>query len=205
MKFCGECGARFAHQQHAPDEQRRHTCTACGTTHYENPRVIVSCIVCWNNRILMCRRSQEPARGQWTVPSGYLECGETLQQCAVRETVEETGVIVDASRLELYSVTSMTAIQQVAIAFRVSVSVSADPHPHPGPECLDAAFKSEADLATMEFAWRRAMGDSLERLFGEMRSGDFTIKVATLGSDQGTGFKSRRYRVEPAGGDETTG
>jgi ADP-ribose pyrophosphatase len=156
----------------------------------------VSCIVCWNNQILMCRRSQEPGRGQWTVPSGYLECGETLEECAVRETAEETGVIVDVGRLELYSVTSMTAIEQVAVAFRVSVF--AEPQPRPGPECLDVAFKSEADLATLDFAWRRAMGDSLERLFRELRSGDFSIKVATLGSDQGTGFKSRRYRIESA-------
>jgi hypothetical protein len=120
----------------------------------------------------------------------------------VRETLEETSVIVDANRLELYSVTSMTAIEQVAVAFRVCVT--ADPHPRPGPECLDAAFKSETDLATMEFAWRRAMGDSLERLFREMRSGDFSIKVATLGSDQGIGFTSRRYRIESACGDETS-
>jgi hypothetical protein len=103
-------------------------------------------------------------------------------------------VIVDAGRLELYSVTSMTAIEQVAVAFRVTVNE--DPKPRPGSECLDVAFMSEADLATTEFAWRRAMGDSLERLFREMRSGDFSIKVATLGSEQGTGFKSRRYKVE---------
>ena len=196
MKFCSECGVRIARQGSAPDGQKRYTCVACGHTHYENPRVIVSCIVCWDNKILICRRAQEPARGQWTVPCGFLECGETLEECAVRETLEETGVIVDAGRLELYSITNMTAIEQVAVAFRVTVT--ADPQPRPGPECLDVAFMSEADLATTEFAWRRAMGDSLERLFREMRSGDFSIKVATLGSDQGIGFKSRRYRVGPA-------
>ena len=96
----------------------------------------------------------------------------------------------------------MTAIQQVAVAFRVSIKTI--PHPSPGPECLEAAFKSEADLATMEFAWRRAMGDSLERLFREVRSGHFSIKVATLGSDQGDGFTSRRYRIESACGNETS-
>jgi ADP-ribose pyrophosphatase YjhB (NUDIX family) len=197
MKFCSECGARIARQGSAQGKQWHHTCVACGTTHYENPRVIVSCIVCWDNKILICRRAQEPGRGQWAVPSGYLECGETLEECAVRETMEETGVIVEAGGLELYSVTNMTAIEQVAVAFRVTVN--ADPHPQPGQECLEVAFMSEADLATTEFAWRRAMGDSLERLFREMRSGDFSIKVATLGSEQGVGFKSRRYRVEPAG------
>jgi ADP-ribose pyrophosphatase YjhB (NUDIX family) len=194
MKFCGECGVRISRQWDAQDERRHYKCVACGITLYENPRVIVSCIVCWNNKILVCRRSQEPARGQWAVPCGFLECGETLEECAVRETMEETGVLVEAGSLELYSITNMPAIEQVAVALRVTVT--ADPHPRPGAECLDVAFMSEADLATKEFAWRRSMGDSLERLFREMRSGDFSIKLATLGTDQGIGFKSRRYKID---------
>jgi hypothetical protein len=107
---------------------------------------------------------------------------------------EETGVIVDARSLELYSITNMTAIDQVAVAFRATVT--AEPHPRPGPECLDVAFMSEADIATTDFAWRRSMGDSLERLFHEMRSGNFSIKLATLGSDEGIGFSSHRYTIQ---------
>jgi ADP-ribose pyrophosphatase YjhB (NUDIX family) len=143
---------------------------------------------------LICRRSQEPGRGRWAVPAGFLECGETLEECAVREMAEETGVVVDADRLELYSVTNMIALDQVAVAFRVTVA--AEPHPSPGPECLDVACMSEDEIATVDFAWRRSMGDSLERLFGEMRSGEFTIKLATLGSDDGIGFKSHRYGIQ---------
>ena len=202
MKFCAECGSQVAERGDAQSAPRRYDCAACGTTHYENPRVIVSCLVCWNDKILTCRRSQEPARGQWTVPSGFLECGETLEECAVRETMEETGVILEAGRLQLYSVMNMTAIEQVGIAFRTTVS--ADPHPRAGPECLDVAFMSEAELAATGFAWRRSMGDSLERLFREMRSQDFSIRLATLGSDQGDDFKSREYRVRTAFDEEIT-
>jgi ADP-ribose pyrophosphatase YjhB (NUDIX family) len=156
--------------------------------------------VCWSNQILICRRSQEPARGQWAVPAGYLECGETLEECAVRETAEETGAIVEADKLELYSVTNMTALEQVAVAFRVTVTVR--PNLRPGPESLDVAFMSEADMATTDFAWRRSMGDSLERLFREIRSGNFSIKLATLGSNEGIGFRSRRYGIESIYSDE---
>jgi ADP-ribose pyrophosphatase YjhB (NUDIX family) len=200
MKFCSECGVPVAPRGDTNDGQRHYTCDACGTTHYENPRVIVSCIVCWNNRILICRRSQEPGRGRWAVPAGFLECGETLEECAVREVAEETGVILDASSLELYSITNLTALDQVAVAFRVTVT--ADPHPHPGQECMDVSFMSEADIASTDFAWRRSMGDSLERLFREIHTGDFTIKLATLGSDDGIGFRSRRYGVESIDSDE---
>jgi ADP-ribose pyrophosphatase YjhB (NUDIX family) len=200
MKFCSECGARIAREGDTHSGHRRHTCVVCGSTHYENPRVIVSCIVCWNNRILICQRAQEPARGRWAVPAGFLECGETLEECAVREMAEETGLVVDASSLELYSVTNMTALDQVAIAFRVTVTE--EPHLEPGPECLDVAFMAEADIASTDFAWRRSMGDSLERLFREMRSGEFSIKLATLGSDDGSGFKSHRYDVGSICSDE---
>jgi ADP-ribose pyrophosphatase YjhB (NUDIX family) len=194
MKFCGECGVRTAPQGDTYDAQMHYTCGACGITHYENPRIIVSCIVCWNNQILICRRSQEPARGRWVVPGGFLECGETLEECAAREVAEETGVVVEAGKLELYSITNMTLLRQVAVAFRVTVV--AQPKPRPGPECLDVAFMSESDIGTTDFAWRRSMGDSLERLFREIRSGDFSIKLATIGSDQGIGFKARRYGIK---------
>jgi ADP-ribose pyrophosphatase YjhB (NUDIX family) len=194
MKYCSECGERVVRVQDAHPGQRRYTCVACGTTHYENPRIVVSSIVCWRDKILLCRRSHEPGRGQWAVPAGFLECGETLEECAVRELAEETGAVLAAGSLELYSITNMPAIQQVAVAFRVTIT--AEPKLRPGPECLDVAFKAEADIATIDFAWRRSMGDSLELLFREMRSGNFSIKLATLGSDEGIGFKFHRYAIE---------
>jgi len=61
----------------------------------------------------MCRRSQEPAIGQWVLPSGFLECGETLEQGAARETFEETGVSLDPNQLDLASIINITAIDQV--------------------------------------------------------------------------------------------
>ena len=202
MNFCSACGVRIARQLDVHAGHRRYTCIGCGTTHYENPRVIVSCIVCWSNQILLCRRAQEPGRGRWAVPSGFLECGETLEECAVRETAEETGVILDAESIELYSVTNMTALEQVAVAFRIKVDT--EPHPRAGPECLDVAFMSEADMATTDFAWRSSMGDSLERLFREIRSGEFSIKMATKGSSEGVGFKSRRYTIKSIDGGDST-
>ena len=50
----------------------------------------------------MVRRAQPPAVGQWAIPTGYLEFGESLEHAAARETWEETGVVVAAEKLELY-------------------------------------------------------------------------------------------------------
>jgi 8-oxo-dGTP diphosphatase len=45
-------------------------------------------------RILLVRRGREPGRGQWSIPGGRVEAGETAQQALVREVAEETGLRV---------------------------------------------------------------------------------------------------------------
>lgn len=45
-------------------------------------------------RLLLVRRANEPGRGQWSVPGGRVEAGETARQAVVREVLEETGLVV---------------------------------------------------------------------------------------------------------------
>lgn len=141
----------------------------------------------------MCRRSQEPARGQWMVPSGFLECGETLEEGAAREMLEETGVRIDPRELELHSLVNMTAIEQVAVCFRTTLT--AKPAIRCGAECLEAEFMTWEEIPFAQFAWRASIGDGLQLLFDEVRSGSFNIHLMSIGSSQGTGFKSRDYEV----------
>ena len=116
----------------------------------------------------MCRRSQEPARGQWVLPSGFLECGETLEQGAARETFEETGVSVDPSRLELSGIINITAIDQIVVAVRADLLTL--PVLRPGAECLDAAFLSEHEVPEGDFAWRRLLGSVPGKFFDELEA-----------------------------------
>lgn len=141
----------------------------------------------------MVRRAQPPAVGQWAIPTGYLEFGESLEHAAARETWEETGVVVAAEKLELCSVINMPAIRQVAIMFRIVLDVM--PAPTPGVECLDAAFLAAHEIPRGEFAWRSTMGDGPERFYRELVSGKFTIQLITLGATDGSGFRSREYQV----------
>ena len=80
MNFCTQCGARVDFRVPPGDHLPRHVCDACGTIHYQNPRLIVGCVPEHEGRILLCRRAIEPRRGYWTVPAGFMENGETLQQ-----------------------------------------------------------------------------------------------------------------------------
>ena len=51
------------------------------------------------NRVLLIRRGQPPLRGEWSLPGGVLECGETLREGAIREAREETGLVVQAGEM----------------------------------------------------------------------------------------------------------
>ena len=73
----------------AGDNLPRAVCTACGAVHYENPRIVVGCVPEWQGQVLLCQRAIEPRRGYWTVPAGFMENGETMQQAAARECHEE--------------------------------------------------------------------------------------------------------------------
>ena len=153
-------------------------------------------MVCWGEKILLCQRADEPGRGKWLAPCGFLECGESLEEGAARETFEEAGIIVNPAELELHSVVNMTAISQVAIAFRVHLAEK--PIIRPGPECLDAQFLGKHDIPAEKIAWHQSFGDGPVRFFEELRAGQFSIQLMTLGSDDGTGFKARRYRIDLA-------
>jgi 8-oxo-dGTP diphosphatase len=60
----------------------------------EWPMVGVGGVVIEQNRALLVRRAREPALGEWTIPGGLLEVGETLAAGVAREIQEETGLIV---------------------------------------------------------------------------------------------------------------
>lgn len=62
----------------------------------DRPRVAVGAIVFNEGRVLLVRRGRAPAEGEWAIPGGSVELGETLQQAAEREIREETGVAIRA-------------------------------------------------------------------------------------------------------------
>jgi 8-oxo-dGTP diphosphatase len=60
------------------------------------PQVAVGAVVIHHGRVLLVKRGNPPADGEWAIPGGRVELGETLQQAAERELLEETGISVRA-------------------------------------------------------------------------------------------------------------
>ena len=121
------------------DTHERATCAQCGYVAYENPKVVVGSVVAAAGRVLLCRRAIEPRRGAWTLPAGYLELGETLEEGAAREAEEEAGarILIDGV-LAFYSI---SRINQVQVIFRARFD---------GPERWQAGVES---LEVGLFAW----------------------------------------------------
>jgi len=118
MKYCSECGAKVSLQTVAGDNRRRYVCEACGTTHYQNPGVLVAAYVCVGDRILWIRRGIAPAAGKWAMPGGFMENDETPESAAARELEEETGIRVAARDMLLVSVSSIPHMAQTHLVFR---------------------------------------------------------------------------------------
>ena len=63
---------------------------ADGRRHPERPIVAVGAVILDGDRVLLVKRGQEPLKGEWSLPGGAVEIGETLQAALVREVREET-------------------------------------------------------------------------------------------------------------------
>lgn len=65
----------------------------------ETPLVGVGAIIIEQDRVALVKRGHPPLKGKWSIPGGVLEVGETLRKAAVRESLEETGLIVEPGEL----------------------------------------------------------------------------------------------------------
>src|SRR5579871_1967361 len=148
MNFCNQCGANVELRIPPGDLLPRHVCDACGTIHYQNPRLVVGCVPEHEGKILLCRRAIEPRRGYWTVPAGFMENGETLQQAAARESFEEALARVEVG--SLLSVVHVLHAHQVHVFFR---AVLREPAFGAGAESLDVALVAPQDIPWADIAF----------------------------------------------------
>src|SRR6202140_901829 len=65
----------------------------------ESPLVGVGAVIAEQNGALLIRRGTAPLLGEWSLPGGVLECGETLREAVIREAREETGLVVQAGEM----------------------------------------------------------------------------------------------------------
>lgn len=174
MKYCSHCSATVELIIPEGDSLLRYVCTTCKVIHYQNPKMVVGCIPEWEDKILLCRRAIEPRLGWWTLPAGFMENNETLEQAAARETLEEANARVEIG--DLYAVYSLPHISQVYILFRARLL---DLDFKPGIESLDVKLVSEHEIPWEEMAFR-VIHDPLKQYFKERSQGKLGFHMGVI-------------------------
>lgn len=125
----------FSLETPSGDDRPRRVCRTCGFIDYVNPRIVAGSVaIAADGRILLCRRAIEPRKGFWTLPAGFMEEGESLEEAALREAREEAMAELDLDGM--LAVYSIPRISQVQVMYRARLL---NP-PSPGPESLEVGL-----------------------------------------------------------------
>lgn len=96
-KYCPTCATPLESQQVAGRE--RPVCPKCWRVVYYDPKIAAICVVSREGQILLVCRGNEPGYGLWSMPGGYVDRGEVVEEAAAREVREETGLEVEVGQL----------------------------------------------------------------------------------------------------------
>lgn len=174
MNFCNSCGGRLVHSTPRDDDRPRHVCSGCGVVHYLNPKMVTGCLVSWKDSVLLCKRAIEPRRGFWTVPAGFMELDETVEQGAVRETWEEARARVEV--LAPYSLFNLPHVNQVYLIFRARLI---RPEFEPGPESEDVGLFDEDSIPWGDLAFG-TVRQTLRFYVEDRKRGRYPLRFGTI-------------------------
>lgn len=123
------------------------------TYDYPRPMLTADCIVVRGSELLLIRRGNEPFRGCWALPGGFMEMDETIEHCAVRELQEETGIVVSEKQLTLVGIYSALGRdprgRTVTAAY--AVRVPEDTHALAGDDAADLRWWPIDQLPPLAF------------------------------------------------------
>jgi ADP-ribose pyrophosphatase YjhB (NUDIX family) len=175
LNFCNQCGSADIEQKIPDGDNRlRHCCPQCDEIFYENPKIVAGCIATWQNKVLLCKRAIEPRLGTWTLPAGFMENHETIQEAAARETFEEANAKV--ANLSLFTIYNLPHISQVYIMFKADIP---DGIASPGTESLETEFVDEKDVPWDDLSFP-IIRESLELFFEERKQGVLTLHTGEI-------------------------
>jgi len=117
--FCIKCGSKTTLELISGDTISRNICKVCNYIHYVNPKIIVGALPVKHDKVLLCKRDINPGKGKWTLPSGFMEMGESLEQGAKREAKEEANLKLNLNRL--YGTYSIPRIGQVLFIYIANI------------------------------------------------------------------------------------
>ena len=142
LNYCSRCGSLLRYGEVEGEHRERLVCDNCGHIVYVNPRLVVTAFpVTDDGDLVLLRRGIEPGYGSWAQPGGFLEVDETVHQGAIRETLEETGLLIEPG--EIIGLYTRLEAAVVTIAFEARIVGGAA---IATPEALEVRTFAPADI-----------------------------------------------------------
>ena len=162
FRFCPLCGGKLEKRKIKSLEPDRLVCSRCSFVYYLDPKVAAATVTQIDNHIVLVKRAISPGYGQWVIPGGFVDRGETLEEAAIRETREETNLRVRITGLlNVYSYPGSTV---VVVAYSAEALSGV---PTPCDESLELRLFTYEDIPWKELAFpstRDALKDYGRRL-----------------------------------------
>jgi 8-oxo-dGTP diphosphatase len=156
VNYCPRCGTALVMEDRIG--RLRPTCPACHWIYFPDPKVAVAALVCNQEKVLLVRRTNEPMRGLWTLPAGFVDAGEDPALAAERECREETGLIVRTTRLlDVIAGQAHARGADILIVYQAEINSGTL---QPGDDADRAQFFEPADLPPLAFASTQTILDS---------------------------------------------
>jgi 8-oxo-dGTP diphosphatase len=169
IRHCPDCGGLL---RVTPREGReRPVCPDCGRVVYVNPYPAACLVLIREGSVLLVRRSIEPHFGEWCLPGGFIEWGESPDGAACRELREETGISADALTLVgAYGSVSGPKRHVLLLAYRVD---RWEGEPVPGDDASEAEWFRLGEMPKLAFrVHERAIHDVMEVTRGDAHTFD---------------------------------
>ena len=160
VNFCQRCGSKLIEKR--VTNKQRPVCPSCGYVAFLDPKLAAIVLASTDGKLVLVRRAMQPAIGRWSYPGGYVDRGETVEDAAMREVKEETGLQVRLTGLlGLYSTADTTVVLAAYSAEVTGGTLS------PGDEAQEAGLFDPDELPPLPFphddqilaAWRVAISE----------------------------------------------
>lgn len=143
--FCQRCGG--ATEQQDRDGRHRPVCLVCGAVTFLDPKLAVTVIIERNGRILLGKRADwTRSPGKWSFPAGFVERGEVVEQAAIREVREESGLTIEVG--PVLAVLSETGEPVVLLVYPATSVIGEST---PGDDFTDIGWFAPDDLPQLAF------------------------------------------------------
>ncbi len=160
IRFCPRCGADLSSAVRFG--KVRPVCPRCDWVYFADPKVAVAVLVQKNKMVLLVRRVNDPQRGLWTLPAGFVDAGEDPARAAERECLEETGLSIQVE--ELLDVLAGQEHPRGAHILIIYRGIIRSGELHPGDDADQAGFFSIGNLPPLAFSTTRHILDHHTKL-----------------------------------------